>query len=71
MSYWANNPELYDEIIFKQMIREGFATEEDGNDLENVVGFFLKNNPKAYKVALRAEQDYWGGMVDYVYEQRR
>ena len=61
MSYWNQNPELYTEIIFKQMVHEGLAKEEE--DVEKVVGGFLKQ-PDSWELAIRAEQEYWGSMVD-------
>lgn len=63
MSYWANHPELYDEIIFKQMIKEGLAKEEDFERLDDVVREFVKKED-SYKVCLRAEQEYWESLID-------
>jgi len=62
MSYWSHNPELFTEIIFNQMVREGLA-KEDEEDIEEVVSKFL-DKADSYKLVTRAEQDYWGSKID-------
>ena len=61
MSYWSNNPELYDEIVFRQMVAESLANEDD--DPGDTVSKFVKD-PRFSAVAQRAEQDYWGSRID-------
>lgn len=61
MSYWANNPELYNEIIFRQMVVEGLANEDD--DPGDAVCAF-DEDPRFSGIALRAEQNYWAGKTN-------
>jgi len=68
MSYWSHNPELYTEIIFKEMVHKGLVL-EDCEDIEEVVREHLKTKD-GYKTALDAEADYWGGMIDDAKERR-
>ena len=35
MSYWSHHPELYDEICFNEMVRQGLATEDE--DMEEAL----------------------------------
>lgn len=63
MSYWSHNPELYDEIIYNQMVVEGFATGEE-EDIGEAVRIFMASCPVAYQLALRAEQEYWATKID-------
>ena len=68
MSFWSNNPELYDEIIFRQMVAEGLADEED--DPFETVHQFTKS-PQFSAVAQRAEQEYWGSRIDEAMVRRK
>jgi len=61
MSYWSHNPELYDEIIFKRMVIEGLANEDD--DPHEAVQK-LMDMPDGWKTAIEAERDYWSDMAD-------
>ena len=63
MSYWSHNPELYDEIIFKRMVSEGLASEDDDRPIYEIVGEFVKK-PDSYKLIVEAERDYWSDMTD-------
>lgn len=60
MSYWSDNPELYDEIIFRRLVSEGIASEDD--DSFEAVQKFMER-PDSWKLAIEAERDYWEGMV--------
>ncbi len=66
MSYWAENPELYDEIIFKEMIIRGLCNSEDdpGEAVKNFI-----NDPRFYEVAIEAEKDYWADKIDRAKER--
>jgi hypothetical protein len=70
MSYWSHNPELYDEIIFKQMVAEGLAN-EDCEDFGEVVRIFIRDNPKSWETICRAEQNYWGSKIDEVMTRKK
>lgn len=59
--YWNCNPELYTEIIFKEMVRRELCNEED--DLNETVKNFI-NDPRFCEVAIEAERDYWADRVD-------
>lgn len=63
MSYWSHNPELYTEIIFKEMIAKGLATEDDYENIDEVVNNFLEK-PDSWKLASEAERDYWADRLD-------
>lgn len=62
MSYWAHNPELYEEIIYNRMVSEGLATGEEEDPAE-VVNEFMEQ-PNSWKLAIDAERDYWSDMAD-------
>jgi len=66
MSYWSHNPELYTEIIFREMIRRGLCNELD--DPEEAVGNF-KDDPNFYKIAIEAEREYWADIIDRAKEK--
>jgi len=68
MSYWSHSPELYNQIIFDRMVKEGLATEED--DPFEVVGIFVKQ-PDSYKLILEAERDYWSSEIDKITMQEK
>ncbi len=63
MSYWSHNPELYDEIIFKEMVRHGLASEDDEQPIDDIVAEFLKL-PDSWKLAMEAERNYWSDQAD-------
>ncbi len=65
MSYWSHNPKLYDEIIFKRMVTEGVAKEEDLEEKEiwMIVDEYLANH-KSFELAMRAESKHWGDRID-------
>jgi hypothetical protein len=65
--YWNCHPELYTEIIFKEMIRRGLCNDFD--DIEETVENF-KDNPEFSKVATMAEGNYWADKIDEVCERR-
>ena len=67
MSYWSHHPELYDQIIFDEMVDKGLADEDD--DPYEAVQEFMKK-PDSWKLAVEAERDYWGGVVDAADAQR-
>lgn len=67
MSYWSDNPELYDEIIFREMVAKGLAQEDD--DPAEAVNEFMKK-PDSWKLASDAEQEYWADRADAA-EHRR
>jgi len=68
MSYWSHNPELYTEIIFKEMIRKGIVL-EDCEDVEEAVRKHL-NEPDGWKTAVDAESAYWTYMADTAGKER-
>ena len=70
MSYWANNPELYTEIIYKQMLNESLVEIpfDDAEDPDQVVSNLMKTKD-GWKVAVRAEQEYWGSITDSVMDK--
>ena len=68
MSYWSHNSELYNEIIFKEMVARRLANEDD--DPEIVVPEFMKK-PDSWKLASNAEANYWGNKVDEVHEREK
>jgi len=61
MSYWSYNPELYDEIIFKEMVARGLCNEED--DIQEVIDNF-KDDPRFTEIAIQAERNYWADKMD-------
>jgi len=74
MSFWSNNPELYDEIIYKQMFAEGLVTvsydEADPEDAyQAVVKLMLTKD--GWKVAVRAEKEFWASKTDDVMNQMK
>lgn len=66
MSYWSHHPELYDEIIFAEMVNQGLATGEE--DVYETVAEFVKQ-PDSYKLIIEAERNYWSGRVDQAMAQ--
>ena len=63
MSFWANNPELYDEIIVNEAKRRGIVAEDDeGLDYEIMVQLAKRND--FYEVAEAAEADFWASKID-------
>lgn len=69
MSYWSHNPELYTEITFKEMVRQGFAKEEDYENIEEVVDKFIKE-PDSWRLIVDAESSYWADRIDEAKERR-
>jgi len=63
MSYWSHNPELYTEIIFKEMVRRGLASEEDFENADEIVNTFLLKKD-SWKLAVDAESSYFAGLMD-------
>lgn len=61
MSFWAENPELYTQIIFNEMVRRGHCNEDD--DIEEAVENF-QNHPEFTETALAAEREYWSSRID-------
>ena len=61
ISYWAEYPELYTEIIFKEMVKRGLCNDLD-NPEEAVNSF--KDDPLFYMVCEEAERDYWADRID-------
>jgi hypothetical protein len=72
MSYWSNNPELYTEIVYKQMFKEGLVDIpfDEADDPDDVVSKLI-DSKDGYKVAMRAEQDYWGSRIDHVMDKMK
>ena len=66
--YWNCNPELYTEIIFKEMVRKGLCNDSD-NPEEEVNNF--KDDPEFYKIAIEAEKNYWADKIDEAHERRK
>ena len=67
MSYWNNHPELYDEIIVKELVRRGIVTTEAAEETE---AWELVNQHKDRKdfhiITTDAEADYWSGLADNI-----
>ena len=65
--FWNYNPELYTEIIFKEMVRRSLCNmlDDPGEAVNN-----FKNDPEFYKVALEAERNYWADKIDEAKERR-
>lgn len=63
MSYWSDNPELYDEIIFDRMVEDGLVSPDDDRPTYEIVNNFMKK-PDSWKLASDAEADYWADKVD-------
>ncbi len=66
MSYWSNNPELYDQIIVDEAIARGIVSEElreEKTDGDIVYDILIKREDFS-EIALAAEGDYWGGRID-------
>jgi len=66
MSYWSNNPELYDEIITKALPEPWLSRVESGEiELEDV--------PKdiRYHAAIEGEQNYWADRADAAWQREK
>jgi len=67
--YWNCNPELYTEIIFKEMVKQGLAKEADYENIEEIVNAFLLK-PDSWKLAIDAESGYWADRIDEAKERK-
>jgi hypothetical protein len=65
MSYWSENPGLYDSIIVKELLRRGLVSELEREyyDDYNIVHQFYQH-PDFHDICTKAEQAYWGDRVD-------
>ena len=79
MSYWSDNPELWEEILKKEFLRriEKALGREPVDAIVEIVyeqdNFYLWleqmfGTEYALKIATEAEADYWGGYIDYVHD---
>lgn len=79
MSYWSDNPELWEEILKKEFLRD--LEEENGHPVSDEIAEFIYEQDDFYlwleqicgtdyalKVAAEAEADYWGGYIDYIHD---
>jgi hypothetical protein len=65
MSYWSENPELYDSIIVEELVRRGLITERDAHyEHPAILVYQFKLRPDFYEICQAAEQAYWGDRVD-------
>lgn len=66
MSYWSNNPELYDEIITNALPEPWHTRVIEGEiDLTDVPGDIFQ------KAAIEGEREYWSGLADQVKAQKK
>jgi hypothetical protein len=66
--YWNNNPELWDEIIVKEMRARGLATEDE--EIEVIIERW-GNADYMVEVASAAEADHFGSIADAVNARMR
>lgn len=65
MSYWSENPELYDEIIVDEAIRKGIVREEEREEkTDGEIIQELLQRDSFTKIAIDAEAGYWGNRID-------
>jgi len=66
MSYWSNNPELYDEITIKALPEE-WREKVESDEIE------LSDVPEEiqYKARIEGEREYWAGRVDEAWMQEK
>jgi hypothetical protein len=56
MRYWADNPELLDQIIYEEMALHGLAL---GDEEPYEVVQKLLDTEDGWKIAVEAERKYW------------
>ncbi len=67
MSYWSENPELYDEIIINEARNKGLLTKEDFEEASSRdIIEKLAKRPDFYKIAIAAEREFWGSKIDNI-----
>lgn len=64
--FWNNHPELYEEIIIKEMIRRGLATVDEEPD---AVLKRWEERDDDYIIAQAAEADYEADKIDEAWER--
>jgi hypothetical protein len=69
MSYWAHNPELYDEIIVKEAKARGIVEEDDDRFDGDIVAELMKTD-HYIPLAQSAEAEYWGSKIDELANRR-
>ena len=62
MSYWSHNPELLDELIFRELLARGLATGDD-DPFEAVSR--CKDRPDFSEIVSTADREYWADQTDY------
>lgn len=68
MSYWSHHPEKYEEIIVREMIRRGLATEDEEPE---VVMKRFEESPNMLDIDYNATADYWGDKIDEAWERHK
>lgn len=82
MSWVSDNPELYEELLKKEFLRD--VEEEIGHPVSDAVAEFIYEQDNFYtwleqilgieyalKIAHDAESDYWGGLIDYHHDRMK
>jgi predicted glycoside hydrolase/deacetylase ChbG (UPF0249 family) len=65
MSYWSENPELYDKIIVEELLNRELISEAVAEAFEDyVIVHHFYTHPDFVDICTKAEQAYWGDRVD-------
>lgn len=67
-SFWSDNPELYDDLIIKEMIRRNLATEDEEPE---VVLKRWNEREDSYTIAEEAEVGYMADRIDDAWERHK